>query len=139
MSRTFAGFVLLLIAALALLLPGKAVAGPPEGASRKMVLDEVEDGLRRYRMEKDEEKKGDWLVRLAKTRDVRVAVLLGEQHDLWYAAHKANKPEPALGYMAHSFLYVFFVPDELIAAEQIDAWWKANEADLRRRAAQLPR
>ena len=39
MPRTFAGFVLLLLAVLALLSPGKAVAGPPVGVSGKMVLD----------------------------------------------------------------------------------------------------
>jgi hypothetical protein len=39
MRRTFAAFVPPLLAALALLSPEKAVAGPPEGASGKMVLD----------------------------------------------------------------------------------------------------
>jgi hypothetical protein len=37
--RTFAGFVPPLLAALALLPPGKALAGPPEGASGKLVLE----------------------------------------------------------------------------------------------------
>ena len=46
-----AAFPLLAVLAVVLALPGKAVAGPPEGVSGKMVLtpDEVADGLRRYR------------------------------------------------------------------------------------------
>jgi hypothetical protein len=37
----------LLALALRLALPGPAPAGPPEGASGRMVLDEVADGLRK--------------------------------------------------------------------------------------------
>ena len=51
MPRTnFAAGMLPLFAvlAVALSLPGKAVAGPPEGVSGKMVFDEVAEGLRRY-------------------------------------------------------------------------------------------
>ena len=44
MPRTTFAAVLPLLAVLALALPGKAVAGPPEGVSGKMVLDEVADG-----------------------------------------------------------------------------------------------
>ena len=32
-----------------LLIPGQSVAGPPEVVSGQLVLDEVEDGLRKYR------------------------------------------------------------------------------------------
>ena len=49
MPRKTSASVLPLLAVLALALPGKAVAGPPEGVSGKMVLDEAADGLRRYR------------------------------------------------------------------------------------------
>lgn len=50
MQRTFA--TLPLLATLALLTPVEALAGPPQGASGKMVH-EVADGLRMYRKEKD--------------------------------------------------------------------------------------
>ena len=44
----------------------------------KMILDEVADGLRRYRMEKDEDKRAKWLEKLAPSRDPRVMVVIGE-------------------------------------------------------------
>jgi hypothetical protein len=54
MPMTFARFVPLLLAALAPVMPpGKALAGPPEGTPGEMVLDKVEDGLRKYRKEQD--------------------------------------------------------------------------------------
>ncbi|HEX5269790.1 MAG TPA: hypothetical protein VFW33_04845 [Gemmataceae bacterium] len=87
---TFAALPLL--AALALLSPGRAVAGPPEGASGRMVLDEVADGLRKYRREEDDAKRIAWLRRLAPTRDARVAAALedcaaeGLTSDCWVAA-----------------------------------------------------
>jgi hypothetical protein len=45
MRRTFAGFVPPLLAALALLSPGMAVAEPPENAAGMMAPDEVAEGL----------------------------------------------------------------------------------------------
>ena len=75
MPRMFAVVPLLV---LALSLPGKAIAGPPEGVSGKMVLDEVADGLRKYRKEKDAVKRLRLLERLATTRDPRVAIVLVE-------------------------------------------------------------
>jgi hypothetical protein len=56
-GKTFAIIALLVFVVLALVLPGQAVAGPPEGMSGKMVFDEVADGLRKYRKEEDEEKR----------------------------------------------------------------------------------
>ena len=65
MPRMFAGLLPPLFAVLALLTPNRAVAGPPEGVSGKMVLDEVADGLRQYRKEKDQGKRVKLLERLA--------------------------------------------------------------------------
>ena len=70
------------VAALAVLLLlgpcSTAPAGPPEGVPGRMVLDEVADGLRRYRAARTPEAKVAWLKRLAPSRDPRVAVALGE-------------------------------------------------------------
>jgi hypothetical protein len=125
MLRTFAGVVLLL-ALLVLLSPGKGVAGPPAGSSGKMV-DEVADGLRRYRMEKDEEKRWAWLERLAPTKDPRVAIAL----------YEAAAEDSYL----NSVLARFFVqgtPFQKGSHYHVTDWWEANEANLRRRAKQLP-
>ena len=67
-----------MIAAVLLLLftMGQAVAGPPEKASGKMVLDEVAEGIRTFQKETDVEKRIRSLKRLAPTRDKRVAVVL---------------------------------------------------------------
>ena len=118
------------------LLPGLApriVAGPPDGASGNMVLDEVADGLRRYRLEADPARRRAWLRRLAPAGDARVALALGE-------ALADADPE----YLAAWLLCEHYVPDaapafpalaRLPAAE----WWEQNEAELRRRANELPR
>ena len=67
------------LALLGLLVPGRpALAGPPEGVSGRIVLDEVWDGLRQYRAEKDPERRIRLLEKLAPSRDPRVAVVLGE-------------------------------------------------------------
>jgi hypothetical protein len=145
MPRTFVGFVPPLLAALALLSPGMADTGPPEGASGKMAFDEVAEGLRKYRKEKDPEKRLACLQRLGATGDPRVAVALvgaannenGDDLDceaadiLWW--HYAS-PDAA----SHRGL----VTDQISSPPRgkgFRPWWKANEADIRRRAAQLPR
>jgi hypothetical protein len=125
MPRTLTAAVRL--AALALLLPGKAVAGPPEGASGKMVYDGVADGLRQYRSEKDQDRRYEWLERLAPTKDPRVAIVLYE------AAKEDNRLD--------SLLAEFFVagtPFQRGTRYYVTDWWEANEANLRRRAKQLP-
>jgi len=69
----------LTLALLAGLAPGKAVAGPPEAVSGRMVfVDKVAERLSRYRQEKDPEKPIGWPRKLAPSRDLRVAVALGE-------------------------------------------------------------
>jgi hypothetical protein len=134
MSRTFAAAVLL--ATLAMLLPGKAPAGPPEGASGKMAFDRVGAGLDRYRRERDLSKQLRWLERLAPSGDPRVGVALGE-----YVSD--DNPHAARQIVA-LLLLRHFVPaaaqrDYFLHGPDTGHWWRANEADLRRRAAQLPR
>jgi hypothetical protein len=66
-----------LFAALALVPPGTAVAGPSEGLSVTMVLlDKVAKGLRKYHKEKDPQKRLAWLEALGATGDPRVALAL---------------------------------------------------------------
>ena len=121
---------------LVLAQPGKSVAGPPEKISGKLVFDEVADGLRKYRKEKDEKKRVKWLEKLAPTRDPRVAVAIGEGLDdssscicdsafsmLWSHYAYPGTREP---WHQNEFEY------------WTRRWWKEHEADLRRRAKQLP-
>jgi hypothetical protein len=72
MTRKFVGFVLLLT----LSLPGNAVAGPPEPTKGAMNLDKIADGLRQYQQSKAENKRVEWLKRLAPSRDPRVKAAL---------------------------------------------------------------
>jgi len=125
------------VAALAVLLLlgpcSTAPAGPPEGVPGRMVLDEVADGLRRYRLEADPARRRAWLRRLAPAGDARVALALGE-------ALADADPE----YLAAWLLCEHYVPDATPAfpsLAQVPAaeWWEQNEADLRRRAKELPR
>ena len=151
MPRTIAAAVLL--AVLALMLPGKAVAGPPERVSGKMVLapDEVADGLNRFRRERDVYKRVLLLCRLAETKDPRVLVAVGkslsdhstflyEQRDFsWGFPGQLVTVEESMDRMAASILNMYYpppgVPKDLPALRE---WWDKNEADLRRRAKQLP-
>ena len=128
---------LLLVSLLALVLPSQAVAGPPEGVSGKMVLDEVEDGLRKYRKAQTPAAKVTVLRQLYSSSDPRLAILLysivvdkSEDNDVHYWAFHI---------LARNFLIgktPFFDPEHGVF--QRDSWWKENEADLRRRAKQLP-
>jgi hypothetical protein len=132
---TFAALPLL--AALAL-PPGEAIARPPEGPSGKMVFDEVADALRKYRKEKDPQKQAARLTRLAAIRDPRVALALGE------AFTQDNPQELCLAGIRAVVTYYARLPpeqrsDNVHAFVYARAWWKDNEADLRRRAARLPR
>jgi hypothetical protein len=121
-----------LLAALALLAPARTVAGPPEGASGKMVFDRVGAGLDRYRKEKDPEKRCGWWRRLAPTRDPRVGVAL---IDTLPAGSTCVTEADIL--LDECFVKGtrFHVNDSYL----LQGWLEANEADLRRRAAQLPR
>ena len=125
------------LALLALLAPWPAVAGPPEGVSGRMAFDEVAEGLRKYGKETDREKRIRWLRKLAPTGDVRVAVALG---DAW------GDTDGGLGTIAQNLLAEHYCPkgDEpkshgAMTWGRVTDWWKKNEADLRRRAKELPR
>jgi hypothetical protein len=122
---------LLLIVALTVLMPRKAVAGPPEGVSGRMVFDEVADGLRRCRKEKDLTKRLGLLKKLALTHDPRVAVFL---LDTLPAGSTILTEEVFL--LANCFIAGtrFHVGNNI----RFDEWKEANEADLRSRAKQLP-
>jgi hypothetical protein len=134
-----------LFAALALLSPGRAVAGPSEVVSGKMEFDEVAEGLRKYHKEKDPKKRLAWLQRLGATGDPRVALALvdaaNNQHGddldceaadiLWW---RYASPDAASfrGLVGHDVI-------KAPPGKGFRPWWMANEADIRRRAARLPR
>jgi hypothetical protein len=124
-----------LLATLALLPPGKTLAGPPEGASGKMVLDEVADGLRKYRRALTPTAKVMWLKRLAPSRDPRFVIALYNAH-IDDAEH-GDVQSAAFWILADQFLKgTRFQKGDIFYSGD---WWKENETDLRRRAAQLPR
>ena len=149
MQRTgFATACLPLFVALALPSPGRADAWPPEGLSEKimmMTFDPVTQGLWKYHKERDPEKRLAWLQTLGATGDPRVALALVD------AANNENGDD--LDCEAADLLWWYYAsPDaashrglanhDLVsppAGKGFRPWWKANEADIRRRAAQLPR
>src|SRR5579885_3760935 len=135
-----------------LLLPGRpALAGPPEKVSGRMVLDEVADGLRKYRKMTDPEAQIRMLGRLARTRDPRVAVLLGEV--VWIKGRR-NAEDCTTLWAAPLFSHYFVqqAEGELVIKDIRSVvkfsppwrwdydlfWWEKNEAELRHRARQLP-
>ena len=115
-----------LLALLAAVPP--VAAGPPGEPSGKMAFDEVCDWLRQYRREQDQARRVQWMRKLGATRDPRVAVALMDA-----SLDKANptkvRLEAIMALKAH-------FPDRNCSVER---WWEANEADLRRRASELPR
>jgi hypothetical protein len=93
-----------------------------------MAFDDVADRLRRYRQEQDPDTRAEWLKKLAPAHDPRVAVALGEAlPDPWPAVRAAAFRGAAAYYGAGR------------STAEVCAWWKENEADLRRRAKGLPR
>jgi hypothetical protein len=117
---------------LALLAPvPPAAAGLPEWPSGRMVLDEVADGLRRYRAARTPEAKVAWLRKLAPTRDPGVALALGEVMD----------NDDDVGFRAFCLLDHYYVPRlaGFTSGDWAHPWWWKNEADLCRRANELPR
>jgi hypothetical protein len=101
---------LLLAASLALpllALPGAAppaAAGPPEGVSGRMVLDEVTDKLTRLRVEKDAKRKLALVKELGPVRDARVTVAPME------IVLKAQRADPLLIDVS-LLLYQYHIPD----------------------------
>ena len=67
-----------LLASLLLLLPGHALAEPPESVSSRMAFDEVADALQKRQKETNNDKHVLRLRKLAPTVDPRVALALGE-------------------------------------------------------------
>ena len=134
-----------LFAALALLSPGRAADAPPEGVSVNMVFDDVGEGLWKYRKEKDPAKRLAWLGTLGATGDPRVALALVD------AANNQNGDD--LDCEAADILWWHYASPDAASRRGIvnrqalkaprgssfRAWWKKNEADVRRRAALLPR
>jgi hypothetical protein len=105
-----------------------AIAGPPEPPSGRTALDEVADGLRRYRAQGDPERRRDLLAKLAPTGDPRVAVALGEV--------LASSPSPVAEVVLLSRYYL--PADKRGSTDAVWDWWRENEAELRRRAKELP-
>jgi hypothetical protein len=118
-----------LLLALPLLLAGPAaVAGPPDRPAGRMAFDEVADGLRRYRREQDPQRRRALLWKLAPVRDPRVAVALGE------VLAGSDCPYPEIRFLAD-----FHLPESKRGStDAVWDWWRENEADLRRRARELP-
>jgi hypothetical protein len=125
-SQPIATVALPLLAALAVVTPTGALAGPPERPSGRMSFDAVADGLRGYARETDDGKRIAWLEKLAPTRDPRVALLIGE--------YPPDEITPSQFIGLRRLLLRYYVPP----GERLDRWWRENEADLRRRATQLP-
>jgi hypothetical protein len=123
-----------MVLALFLLLSSQVFARPPEGLSGKMVLDEVADGVRRYRRSAAPLTRIAWLRKLAPTRDPRVAVIIGDalSDDSSEVARVAVQLVdeyyyPGIGALSRHL-------SKLIAKR----WWEEHEADFRRRAKLLP-
>ena len=135
----------LTLALLAGLASGNAFAGPPDGVSGKMEFDRVAEGLRKYHKETDPEKRLAWLQTLGATGDPRVALALVD------AANNQNGDD--LDCEAADILWWHYASPDAASRRGIvnlqalkaprgssfRAWWKKNEADVRRRAALLPR
>jgi hypothetical protein len=129
-----------------LLTVSPAVAGPPEGVSGRMVFaDEVADGLREYAKETAPERRLACLRKLAATQDPRVAIVLVEVSNDGTAGELDCEA-------AEELWWHFASPDAASRRGKVNdgslqmpkgagyrAWWKANQADVRRRAARLSR
>jgi hypothetical protein len=129
--------LLALLAALALSAP--ALAGPPERPSGQMALDEVAEGLRRYKLEGNPARRAAWLRRLAPARDARVAVALGTA--LGDAVPEVRSAAVA-GLLAHHIEPAALLagpPARRTDEEEALYWWANHAAELRRRAKLLPR
>jgi hypothetical protein len=123
--------------------PHQAVAGPPEGVPGKMAFDEVADGLRRYRAEKDRGRRVTWLWRLGKCSDLRVAVAMGDalsdpSEEVRYAA-AAGLWMCRTGQTLHRRPWANPTLFQVERLEWAKDYWRQCEDVLRRRAAQPPR
>jgi hypothetical protein len=123
----------------------RAPAGPPDKVVGAMAFDTVADGLRKHHTETDQAKRIRWLEKLAPTGDPRVAIALWETQ--FSFTDETPEDEKRLrakigDLLDHSFVsgtrfhHVYEGGGQLF---ETGAWWDATEADLRRRAARLPR
>jgi hypothetical protein len=110
-----------------------ALAGPPDGASGKTVLDEVADGVRRYRQSANPLTRIAWLRKLAPTHDPRVTVIIGDA-----LSDDSSEVARVAVQLAEEYYYpgigALSLHPKLIAKR----WWEYHEADIRRRAHELP-
>lgn len=129
---------LVVVPALVLLMPEpSAHAGPPDAPSGVMVLlDQVADGLRRYRRETTPEKRIWWLKKLAPSKDARVAVALGE-------AATSDDLDVSQWAIRLVFQHYDMPSSEDSGAAPIRGigcrWRRQNESQLRGQAARLAR
>src|SRR5262249_30218267 len=120
------------------LQPHQAIAGPPDRASNRMVfVDRVAEGLRRCRDENDPARRIDWMMKLAPSRDPRVAVTFGEMMERAHAEPGHTYPDP--GVAAEVLLHVHYYSPDTDGTRGAFEWWQKNKADLRRRAKLLPK
>jgi hypothetical protein len=131
MHKTLA---VLLVAAVHV-VPAKAAAAPPPAVSSKHVLEPMTEKLIRLRLESDPKRKLALVRQLGPIRDARVTVALME------IVLKARQEDALLMY-ASSLLCEYHIPEkDLLPAKfwtVCRLWWENNEADVRRRAKQLP-
>jgi hypothetical protein len=133
MTSIIFGLSPLLVVSLSILLPEKAAAGPPDRDSGRMVLDEVEDALYRYRMARTPDARLERLEQLgSRCFDPRVRVVFGEA---------LNDPSASIQRAAAERLIIGtgIVCQTYQVVPFMKAYWKEHEADLRRQAKQLPR
>jgi hypothetical protein len=127
--RLLSRFRIPLLAAVPLLFAGpRAIAGPPEQPAGRMVFDEVADVLRRYRLERDPRRRRGLLWEVATRRDPRVTVALAE------AVAATEYPYQELVFLAEYHLPA----SKKGSTDAVWSWWRENEAELRRRARELP-
>jgi len=132
MARTIARIVLPADVSLLLLLPGKLVAGPPERVSGRTVLDKVEDGLRQYRRENNDDKRARLVRRIAGIEEPWVDVVLGEAlSDRAYPV----KRDAARQLIQRHYIVLDLSDEKAISMARWE--WKLHEDVLRRRARQL--
>jgi hypothetical protein len=122
------------LALFALVVSGRPVlAGPPEGPSGQMVLDEVTEALLKFRLEPDLKTRGAMIRRLGPVRDPRVTLALME-----VAVDEDSPLHPLAGAM----LVEYHIPEKDYVTAKCwtiaRPWCEKNEAEVRRRAKQLP-
>jgi hypothetical protein len=122
----------------------RAVAGPPPAAPGKMVLDDVEDGLRKYRSERNESSRARRLQKLSGILDPRVMMAMAEAlTDSSQEVRRAAAEGIFFGYAGGCVLLVIPPPEQVEKyahqwwgrfEAEVRQWWREDELELRRRA-----